>query len=149
LQGRFCKVLVYQFLKELGSKLSSKMEDQNDQSTVDVESGERLRPSAVRSAGAVTWPTVDGPLGVSWEEAEGYARRFYLWGFAFLPLLWAVNCFYFWPVLVSKASPSPPSFNRIRPCKCCPFYPRLFVFKCEICLYLLKSSQPHSREKIF
>lgn len=98
---------------------SSKMEDRNDdQSTVDVESGERLRPSAVRSGGAVTWPTVDGPLGVSLEEAEGYARRFFLWGFAFLPLLWAVNCFYFWPVLVSKpSSSSPSSFNRIRPCK--------------------------------
>jgi Presenilin enhancer-2 subunit of gamma secretase len=116
----------------------------------DVESGERLRLSAARSGGAITWPTVDGPLGLSWEEAEGYARRFYLWGFAFLPLLWAVNCFYFWPVLVSKASPSPPPpFNGIRPCKFYLFYPRLFVFKCDICLYLLKSSQSHSRDKFF
>ncbi|KAF3337298.1 hypothetical protein FCM35_KLT17885 [Carex littledalei] len=91
------------------------MDGRNDQSTVDVESGERRRPSAIRSGGVVTWATVDGPLGVSWEEAEGYAKRFFLWGFACLPLLWAVNCFYFWPVLVSKASPSsPPSFSRIR-----------------------------------
>ncbi|KAJ4748638.1 Gamma-secretase subunit pen-2 [Rhynchospora pubera] len=91
------------------------MEGRDDQPTADVESGARLRPSAVRSRGAVTWPSVDGPLGVSWEEAETSARRFFFWGFAFLPLLWAVNCFYFWPVLVSKASPSSsPHFNRIR-----------------------------------
>ncbi|KAJ3672085.1 hypothetical protein LUZ60_006806 [Juncus effusus] len=91
------------------------MERQGDESTVDVESGVRRRPLAGGSGGALTWPTVDGPLGVSWEEAEAYARRFYLWGFALLPLLWAVNCFYFWPLIFSKGSSSPPSRNRIRP----------------------------------
>ncbi|XP_008795229.1 probable gamma-secretase subunit PEN-2 [Phoenix dactylifera] len=61
------------------------------------------------------WPTVDGPLGLSEEESVAYARRFFLWGFALLPLLWAVNCFYFWPVLRSRPSSSPSSFSRIRP----------------------------------
>ncbi|RDX87289.1 GDP-mannose transporter GONST1 [Mucuna pruriens] len=45
------------------------------------------------------WPTIDGPLGLSEDESVSYARRFYKFGFALLPLLWAVNCFYFWPVL--------------------------------------------------
>lgn len=57
------------------------------------------------------WPTIDGPLGVSEEESVKYARRFYKFGFALLPLLWAVNCFYFWPVLRHSHS-----FPRIRPC---------------------------------
>ncbi|KAG1369970.1 putative gamma-secretase subunit PEN-2 [Cocos nucifera] len=61
------------------------------------------------------WPTVDGPLGLSEEESVAYARSFFLWGFALLPLLWAVNCFYFWPVLRSRPSSSPSSFSRIRP----------------------------------
>nr|XP_011460264.1 PREDICTED: probable gamma-secretase subunit PEN-2 [Fragaria vesca subsp. vesca] len=33
------------------------------------------------------------------EESVSYAHRFYKFGFALLPLLWAVNCFYFWPAL--------------------------------------------------
>ncbi|XP_030543769.2 probable gamma-secretase subunit PEN-2 [Rhodamnia argentea] len=50
------------------------------------------------------WPTIDGPLGLSEEDSVGYARRFYQFGFALLPWLWAVNCFYFWPVLSHKRS---------------------------------------------
>ncbi|KAK2391175.1 putative gamma-secretase subunit PEN-2 [Trifolium repens] len=56
------------------------------------------------------WPTIDGPLGLSEEESVKYARRFYKFGFALLPLLWAVNCFYFWPVIRHSHS-----FPRIRP----------------------------------
>ncbi|KAF7834148.1 putative gamma-secretase subunit PEN-2 [Senna tora] len=55
------------------------------------------------------WPTIDGPLGLSEEDALSYARKFYKFGFALLPLLWAVNCFYFWPVLRHAHS-----FPRIR-----------------------------------
>ncbi|KAL5754111.1 hypothetical protein ACOSP7_022331 [Xanthoceras sorbifolium] len=55
------------------------------------------------------WPTIDGPLGLSEDESLSYARRFYMFGFALLPLLWAVNCFYFWPVLRHSRS-----FPRIR-----------------------------------
>ncbi|XP_004289676.1 PREDICTED: probable gamma-secretase subunit PEN-2, partial [Fragaria vesca subsp. vesca] len=50
------------------------------------------------------WPTIDGPLGLSEEESVSYARRFYKFGFALLPLLWAVNCFYFWPALRNSRS---------------------------------------------
>ncbi|MED6163859.1 hypothetical protein PIB30_084076 [Stylosanthes scabra] len=66
-------------------------------------------PSPIRSTGGI-WPTIDGPLGLSEEESVSYARRFYKFGFALLPLLWAVNCFYFWPVLRQSRS-----FPRIRP----------------------------------
>ncbi|KAG2594321.1 hypothetical protein PVAP13_5NG639100 [Panicum virgatum] len=59
--------------------------------------------------------TVDGPLGLPLEEAEGHARRFFLWGFACLPFLWAINCCYFWPVLRSPAASSPTAFGPIRP----------------------------------
>lgn len=58
------------------------------------------------------WPTIDGPLGLTEDESLTYARRFYKFGFALLPWLWAVNCFYFWPVLFNSRS-----FPRIRPCK--------------------------------
>ncbi|GAB4847765.1 hypothetical protein Ancab_026827 [Ancistrocladus abbreviatus] len=50
------------------------------------------------------WPTIDGPLGLSEEESLIYARRFYKFGFLLLPWLWAVNCFYFWPVLRNSRS---------------------------------------------
>uniref|UniRef100_A0A0D9VAK1 Gamma-secretase subunit PEN-2 n=1 Tax=Leersia perrieri TaxID=77586 RepID=A0A0D9VAK1_9ORYZ len=59
------------------------------------------------------WATVDGPLGLPLEEAEGHARRFFLWGFACLPFLWAINCCYFWPVLRSPSSSD--AFSRIHP----------------------------------
>ncbi|XP_054820236.1 probable gamma-secretase subunit PEN-2 [Prosopis cineraria] len=61
------------------------------------------------SSSVPLWPTVDGPLGLSEEDALSYARKFYKFGFALLPLLWAVNCFYFWPVLRHAHS-----FPRIR-----------------------------------
>ncbi|XP_052190851.1 probable gamma-secretase subunit PEN-2 isoform X2 [Diospyros lotus] len=57
------------------------------------------------------WPTIDGPLGLSEEDSIPYARRFFKFGFFLLPFLWAVNCFYFWPVLRHS-----PSFPRIRHC---------------------------------
>ncbi|XP_039045004.1 probable gamma-secretase subunit PEN-2 [Hibiscus syriacus] len=56
------------------------------------------------------WPTIDGPLGLSEEESLSYALRFYKFGYSLLPLLWAVNCFYFWPVLCHSRS-----FPRLRP----------------------------------
>ena len=62
------------------------------------------------SSASLQWPTIDGPLGLSEEESETYARRFYKFGFLLLPWLWAVNCFYFWPVL--RRSRSFPSFRR-------------------------------------
>ncbi|GAB2279174.1 hypothetical protein Dimus_013826 [Dionaea muscipula] len=55
------------------------------------------------------WPTIDGPLGLSEEESLPYARRFFKFGFLLLPWLWAVNCFYFWPVL--RHSPSFPTIH--------------------------------------
>lgn len=58
------------------------------------------------------WPTIDGPLGLSEQDAVGYARKFFGFGFLLLPLLWAVNCYYFLPVLRQ-----PRSFPQIRPCK--------------------------------
>ncbi|KAF7040513.1 hypothetical protein CFC21_050402 [Triticum aestivum] len=81
------------------------------------------RPSSSSSSAAAlrrapppaVWATVDGPLGMPLEEAEGHARRFFLWGFACLPFLWAINCCYFWPVLRSPAASSPPAFAPIRP----------------------------------
>ncbi|KAG0463328.1 hypothetical protein HPP92_019397 [Vanilla planifolia] len=67
----------------------------------------------VGNGNSVVWPTVDGPLGLSEERSLEYARSFFKWGFCLLPLLWAVNCFYFWPVLRNRSSAS--SFRRIRP----------------------------------
>ncbi|CAK9231382.1 unnamed protein product [Sphagnum troendelagicum] len=57
------------------------------------------RQTDVSSAGSLQWPTIDGPLGVYNEEAVKLAKSFYYGGFLLLPLLWFVNCFYFWPVL--------------------------------------------------
>ncbi|KAJ4832220.1 hypothetical protein Tsubulata_045723 [Turnera subulata] len=56
------------------------------------------------------WPTIDGPLGLNEDESVAHARRFYKFGYALLPWLWALNCFYFWPVLRHSRS-----FPRIRP----------------------------------
>ncbi|KAL6284694.1 hypothetical protein ACE6H2_015623 [Prunus campanulata] len=53
----------------------------------------------VPSSSSPVWPTIDGPLGLSEEDSVSYARRFYKFGFALLPWLWALNCFYFWPAL--------------------------------------------------
>lgn len=57
------------------------------------------------------WPTIDGPLGLTEEDSLPYARKFYAFGYALLPWLWALNCFYFWPVLRHSRS-----FPHIRPC---------------------------------
>ncbi|KQK11650.1 probable gamma-secretase subunit PEN-2 [Brachypodium distachyon] len=96
----------------------------------DEESGLLPRQSAAAAAGRrpssssafprrapppAVWATVDGPLGMPLEDAEGHARRFFLWGFACLPFLWAINFCYFWPVLRSPAASSPPAFASIRP----------------------------------
>ncbi|XP_058089763.1 probable gamma-secretase subunit PEN-2 [Magnolia sinica] len=59
---------------------------------------------------ARVWPTVDGPLGLSEEDSLSYARSFFKYGFFLLPWLWAINCFYFWPVLRSDSR----SFPHIR-----------------------------------
>ncbi|KAK4409516.1 putative gamma-secretase subunit PEN-2 [Sesamum angolense] len=55
--------------------------------------------SSRRRLGPAEWPTIDGPLGLSHDESLDHARRFFKLGFLCLPFLWAVNCFYFWPVL--------------------------------------------------
>ncbi|KAK6128380.1 hypothetical protein DH2020_037856 [Rehmannia glutinosa] len=55
--------------------------------------------SSRRRLGRAEWPTIDGPLGLSHEDSLPYAQRFFKLGFLCLPFLWAVNCFYFWPVL--------------------------------------------------
>uniref|UniRef100_A0A803QZ21 Gamma-secretase subunit PEN-2 n=1 Tax=Cannabis sativa TaxID=3483 RepID=A0A803QZ21_CANSA len=78
-------------------------------------------PTPIRNANSISssspvWPTIDGPLGLSEEDSMNYARRFYKFGFLLLPLLWAVNCFYFWPVLRHSRS-----FPRIY--HCMPQYP--------------------------
>lgn len=93
----------------------------------DEESGLLPRPSAAgrrpSSRGPrfppqpAAWATVDGPLGLPLEDAEGHARRFFLWGFACLPFLWAINCCYYWPVLRAPAASSPSAFASIRPCE--------------------------------
>ncbi|OIW19981.1 hypothetical protein TanjilG_31858 [Lupinus angustifolius] len=70
-------------------------------------------PNPIRnplSSSVPVWPTIDGALGLTEEDSVSYARNFYNFGFALLPLLWAVNCFYFWPVLRHSRS-----FPRIRP----------------------------------
>ncbi|KAL5714636.1 hypothetical protein ACHQM5_016570 [Ranunculus cassubicifolius] len=50
------------------------------------------------------WPTIDGPLGLSEEDSITYARSFFKFGFLLLPWLWAINCFFFWPVLRHSSS---------------------------------------------
>lgn len=82
------------------------------------------------------WPTIDGSLGLSEEESVKYARRFYKFGFALLPLLWAVNCFYFWPVIRHSRS-----FPRIRPCMYIPFPLFLFSYFFRNFLFFLKISK--------
>ncbi|KAG8373646.1 hypothetical protein BUALT_Bualt11G0045900 [Buddleja alternifolia] len=56
-------------------------------------------PPSRRISVPAEWPTIDGPLGLSNEDSLTYARRFFQLGFLCLPFLWAVNCFYFWPIL--------------------------------------------------
>ena len=115
--------------KKLGGKEKGKraMETRVAGVPEDEESGLLPRPSTAgrrpSSRGPrfppppAAWATVDGPLGLPLEDAEGHARRFFLWGFACLPFLWAINCCYFWPVLRSSAASSPSAFAPIRPCE--------------------------------
>ncbi|KAK8488993.1 hypothetical protein V6N11_021002 [Hibiscus sabdariffa] len=79
------------------------------QSTAPTQNPNPNNSNSILSSTPV-WPTIDGPLGLSEEESLSYARRFYKFGYALLPLLWAVNCFYFWPVLRHSRS-----FPRLRP----------------------------------
>lgn len=69
-------------------------------------------PNIISSSSRPEWPTIDGPLGLSEQDSVAQARKFFTFGFILLPLLWAVNCYYFWPVLRNSRS-----FPRIRPCK--------------------------------
>ncbi|KAK9110403.1 hypothetical protein Sjap_018463 [Stephania japonica] len=92
-----------------------------------MESGQSIRGGGAESTTGLVhrasvprqpiWPTIDGPLGLSDEESLSYARRFFNFGFLFLPWLWAVNCFYFWPVLRHS-----PAFPRIRHCESLNFF---------------------------
>ncbi|KAL7090495.1 hypothetical protein ACP275_12G044400 [Erythranthe tilingii] len=92
-----------------------------------------IAPSSSRLA-RVEWPTIDGPLGLSHEDSLAYARRFFKLGFLCLPFLWAVNCFYFWPVL--RNTHSHHSNPRLRTCKSHFFFLQLFrilVLYCVLC----------------
>ncbi|XP_018827639.1 probable gamma-secretase subunit PEN-2 [Juglans regia] len=60
--------------------------------------------SSTMSGSSPVWPTIDGPLGLLEEDSVSYVRRFYKFGFAMLPWLWALNCFSFWPVLLHTRS---------------------------------------------
>ncbi|KAK4367214.1 hypothetical protein RND71_015094 [Anisodus tanguticus] len=60
------------------------------------------------------WPTVDGPLGLTEEDSVDHARRFFKFGFLLLPWLWAVNCFYFWPVIRRPTSYYHPDLRRCK-----------------------------------
>lgn len=71
--------------------------------------------SSTRRLGLIEYPTIDGPLGLSYEDSLTYARRFFKLGFLCLPFLWAVNCFYFWPVL--RHPHFHQSHPRLRRCK--------------------------------
>ncbi|KAI4369266.1 hypothetical protein MLD38_017726 [Melastoma candidum] len=91
---------------EASSPLSSRSEPfPADQRNPSPSSG-----GASISSSLPLWPTVDGPLGLTEDDSVAYARKFYRFGFALLPWFWAVNCFYFWPVLSN-----PRSFPQIRP----------------------------------
>lgn len=98
------------WLKETNTK-SSSMEVSNPNPSPSPSPSPRMPNMNSISSSTPVWPTVDGSLGLSEEESVAYARRFYQWGFFLLPLLWGVNCFYFWPVLRHSRS-----FPRIRHC---------------------------------
>ncbi|CAF1696810.1 hypothetical protein Bca4012_000425 [Brassica carinata] len=76
---------------------ASRSDEPNRNPNIDRSSNPNPLSSIISSAHV--WPTIDGPLGLTEEASVDYARRFYKFGFALLPWLWAVNCFYFWPVL--------------------------------------------------
>lgn len=77
-------------------------------------------PRSIQSAVCANqWPTIDGSLGLSVEDSVICARKFFLWGFCLMPLLWAINCFYFWPVLrfCTRSSSSAHPFAPVRKCE--------------------------------
>ncbi|CAH8392266.1 unnamed protein product [Eruca vesicaria subsp. sativa] len=76
---------------------ASRSDEPNQNPNIDRTSNPNPLSPIISSAHV--WPTIDGPLGLTEEASVDYARRFYKFGFALLPWLWAVNCFYFWPVL--------------------------------------------------
>lgn len=86
--------------------------------------------SSIISSGQV-WPTIDGPLGLTEEASVDYARRFYKFGFALLPWLWAVNCFYFWPVLRHSRG-----FPQTRKCKFSDYYRYISSFFCFLAIFV-------------
>eukprot|EP00270_Netrium_digitus_P008176 TRINITY_DN2423_c1_g1_i1.p2 TRINITY_DN2423_c1_g1~~TRINITY_DN2423_c1_g1_i1.p2 ORF type:complete len:122 (+),score=31.22 TRINITY_DN2423_c1_g1_i1:20-385(+) len=49
--------------------------------------------------------TIDGEIGLSEEDGRRLARKFFFGGFAALPFLWFVNCYFFWPVLRHNGDP--------------------------------------------
>ncbi|KAF3793166.1 putative gamma-secretase subunit PEN-2 [Nymphaea thermarum] len=69
-----------------------------------------IPPSFSQTTDSRNWPTVDGSIGLNEQESLKYARTFFRAGFFLLPWLWAVNCFYFFPVLTK----SPSSYPQIR-----------------------------------
>ncbi|KAF2615936.1 hypothetical protein F2Q70_00007236 [Brassica cretica] len=89
---------------------ASRSDEPNRNPNTDRSSNPNPLSSIISSAHV--WPTIDGPLGLTEEASVDYARRFYKFGFALLPWLWAVNCFYFWPVLRHSRA-----FPQIRNCK--------------------------------
>lgn len=89
---------------------ASRSDEPNRNPNIDRSSNPNPLSSIISSAHV--WPTIDGPLGLTEEASVDYARRFYKFGFALLPWLWAVNCFYFWPVLRHSRA-----FPQIRNCK--------------------------------
>lgn len=99
---------------------------------VAMETGNNPNSSSATAMSNPGWPTIDGPLGLSEEESVAYARRFFRFGFCLLPWLWALNCFYFWPVLLRSRS-----FPRLRPCNSLSFS--------AFCLFFFIFSRPISR----
>ncbi|RVW14400.1 putative gamma-secretase subunit PEN-2 [Vitis vinifera] len=97
-----------------------------------METGNNPNSSSATAMSNPGWPTIDGPLGLSEEESVAYARRFFRFGFCLLPWLWALNCFYFWPVLLRSRS-----FPRLRPCNSLSFS--------AFCLFFFIFSRPISR----
>ncbi|ESQ40858.1 hypothetical protein EUTSA_v10014951mg [Eutrema salsugineum] len=92
---------------------ASRSDDPNLSPNNNQSSNRNPMPNPLSSiiSSAQVWPTIDGPLGLTEEASVDYARRFYKFGFVLLPWLWAVNCFYFWPVLRhSRAFPQTRSY---------------------------------------
>lgn len=111
-----------EFLSEVGTSNSSfpKTRAMDSDSRAPFSAAASVLPTTEGEASSSTrrlteWPTIDGPLGLSHEESVTYAGRFFKLGFLCLPFLWAVNCFYFWPVL--RHPHFHQSHPRLRRCK--------------------------------